>query len=143
MCVKDMPAKTVWIKNEHRDARGHSIVGWSICWGTALYRSPLYSGIGNLRFTVHFQQDVMNTCPFCKKELIKSGDLSEDGSEKCPDNHYFYSHSYGCHELILDLSGDRSSVLTFGWHYSEPEYEGKAREAVIKAFIDYAGELKK
>lgn len=82
-------------------------------------------------------------CEICEKPLIVKGDLREDGSEECPDKHYFYNHSYGNHEEHLDATGDGMVTLSTGWYYAEPEETRKKRQEARKAFIEYAKEFTK
>lgn len=82
-------------------------------------------------------------CEICKKTLIIKGDLREDGSEECPDKHYFHHHSYGNHEEYLDATGHGMITMSIRWSYLESEEISKKRNESRKAFIEYAKEFSK
>lgn len=82
------------------------------------------------------------TCPICNAKLVIQGDLREDGSEKCPNGHYYYSHSYSNHETVYDVDGSDNIILSL-----RHPYDGNNRAAVLKsqleeAFILYAKEYR-
>lgn len=78
------------------------------------------------------------TCPICNTKLVVQGDLSEDGNETCPNGHFYYSHSYGNHEIHYDADGNKFITLSLGQHYNETTEEMMLREKVEQAFVKYA-----
>ena len=82
-------------------------------------------------------------CPICDEKLKVDGNVHEDGRESCPSNHYFYSHSYGCHEEHFDVYGDGHITLSLGWHYTEAQDTTAKRIPSTDAFVAYARELRK
>lgn len=82
-------------------------------------------------------------CPICKEKLVEKGSLHEDGSQECPGGHYWYQHSYGNHEILLDAYGDKHVTLSLGYSYSESPEAQKQRSIAENAFIQYAKVLLK
>lgn len=83
----------------------------------------------------------MNNCPVCEKDLIKKGDIGEDGSEYCSKGHYYYSHSYGCHEVHYDIYDDKMITLSLRWNYTEGYENRLDRNKTMQAFEQYARSL--
>jgi hypothetical protein len=76
----------------------------------------------------------MSKCPICKKELELIGDMSDDGTLHCPDDHYLYDHSYGQHKEEFNTG---SELLSVTWHYTEDEVSRRKRNALTNTYLDY------
>lgn len=76
----------------------------------------------------------MSKCPICKKELLLVGNMADDGTQHCSDDHYSYGHSYGSHTETFQ---DGPDILSVTWHYTEDEVSRRKRNALTNMFLDY------
>ena len=78
----------------------------------------------------------MSTCPVCNKDLVVVGDIHEDGMERCPDNHYTFTHSYGSYHTVISDGTDYTKMETCHG-YNEGENTARAREEAEAVFALY------
>lgn len=67
------------------------------------------------------------TCPICGCPLMCSGD-EEDRSEVCPLGHYYFNHSYGSFEEVID-------GYEFGWTWNSDNRRDARHVARLDAHL--------